>query len=140
MNENEKIVLDFLEVFHTSNPDWVQMASFLAADAYYHVRVPDSEKFVGPDNIRHEIETQFKLYEDCICEIHSVGSNDNHVFMERTDHVTMKHNGRRVSAQICCAFEVNAAGKITAWRDYYDAAAVYKQIGLSEEDLYKLAD
>lgn len=139
MATNEEIVLEFLDVFHTSDPDWARMEAYLANDAYYHVRVPASEKFEGVQAIRNEIETQFKLYEDCVCEVHAYASHGSNVLMERTDHVTMRHNGARVSARICCIFELNDDGKIVAWRDYWDPAPVYEQIGLSEQSLYDTA-
>ncbi|WP_082635215.1 limonene-1,2-epoxide hydrolase family protein [Sphingobium baderi] len=90
--------------------------------------------------MRKAIETQFKLYEDCVCRIHAVGASGPFVFTERTDHVTMRHNGKRVSARMSGVFELDARGKITAWRDYYDPVPVYRQIGLSEQELYATAE
>jgi len=52
----------------------------------------------------------------------------------------MRHNGKRVSARMSGVFELDARGKITAWRDYYDPVPVYRQIGLSEQELYATAE
>jgi limonene-1,2-epoxide hydrolase len=51
----------------------------------------------------------------------------NIVFHERVDSVRMK-NGKTASIPVAGVFEVDDAGKITCWRDYFDLTTFTKQI------------
>jgi limonene-1,2-epoxide hydrolase len=52
----------------------------------------------------------------------------NVVFNERVDTIVMK-NGKTAAIPVAGMFEVNDAGKIKVWRDYFDLASFTKQIG-----------
>jgi limonene-1,2-epoxide hydrolase len=52
----------------------------------------------------------------------------NTVFNERVDTIVMK-NGKTASIPVAGMFEVNDAGKIKVWRDYFDLASFTKQLG-----------
>src|SRR5216684_4476792 len=49
------------------------------------------------------------------------------VFNERVDTIRMK-NGKTAAIPVAGMFELNDAGKITCWRDYFDLATFTKQI------------
>ncbi|HKV55373.1 MAG TPA: limonene-1,2-epoxide hydrolase family protein, partial [Candidatus Binataceae bacterium] len=51
----------------------------------------------------------------------------NVVFNERVDTIRMK-NGKSAAIPVAGVFELNDAGQITAWRDYFDLATYTKQI------------
>jgi len=51
----------------------------------------------------------------------------NLVFNERVDTIRMK-NGKSAAVPVAGVFELNDAGKITSWRDYFDLATFTKQI------------
>jgi limonene-1,2-epoxide hydrolase len=51
----------------------------------------------------------------------------NVVFNERVDTITMK-NGKKADIPVAGMFEVDGAGKIKIWRDYFDLASFTKQI------------
>jgi limonene-1,2-epoxide hydrolase len=51
----------------------------------------------------------------------------NTVFNERVDTIKMK-NGKGADIPVAGIFELNDAGKITSWRDYFDLATFTKQI------------
>jgi limonene-1,2-epoxide hydrolase len=51
----------------------------------------------------------------------------NLVFNERVDTIRMK-NGKSAAIPVVGIFELNDAGKITSWRDYFDMATFNKQI------------
>jgi limonene-1,2-epoxide hydrolase len=51
----------------------------------------------------------------------------NLVFNERVDTIRMK-NGKTAAIPVAGVFELNDAGKITSWRDYFDLATFTKQI------------
>jgi limonene-1,2-epoxide hydrolase len=50
----------------------------------------------------------------------------NLVFNERIDTIKMK-NGKSAAIPVAGVFELNNAGKITSWRDYFDLATFTKQ-------------
>src|SRR3546814_11638484 len=62
---------------------------------------------------------------------HAIVSSNNHVVLERTDYVTVTQNQRRAGVRICAVFEFDDAGKITAWREYWDKAHCAEQMGFT---------
>lgn len=129
---NEEKVLAFLKSFHDPNsPDLEHTVSFFAEDGYYQALVPATGRLHGRLAIRQALEKQFTSYRDLICEIHSIGSNDTQVFTERSDHVTLLlHDGRRVASRVCAVFDLNEAGLIVGWREYWDTGNVLQQMGV----------
>ena len=51
----------------------------------------------------------------------------NTVFNERVDTIVMK-NGKKADIPVAGMFELNDAGKIKVWRDYFDLGTFTKQI------------
>jgi limonene-1,2-epoxide hydrolase len=51
----------------------------------------------------------------------------NVVFNERVDTLVMK-NGKKADVRVAGMFELNDAGKIKVWRDYFDLATFTKQV------------
>jgi limonene-1,2-epoxide hydrolase len=51
----------------------------------------------------------------------------NLVINERVDTIRMK-NGKTAAVPVAGVFELNDAGKVTSWRDYFDIATFTKQI------------
>jgi limonene-1,2-epoxide hydrolase len=51
----------------------------------------------------------------------------NLVLNERVDTIRMK-NGKTAAIPVAGVFELNDAGKITCWRDYFDLASFTKQM------------
>ena len=52
----------------------------------------------------------------------------NVVFNSRIDSITMK-NGKKADIPVAGMFELDDAGRIKVWRDYFDLASFTKQIG-----------
>ncbi|HTT77471.1 MAG TPA: SgcJ/EcaC family oxidoreductase [Candidatus Binataceae bacterium] len=52
---------------------------------------------------------------------------DNTVFNERVDTLTMK-NGKSAAIPVAGMFELDNAGKIKVWRDYFDLGTFTKQV------------
>jgi limonene-1,2-epoxide hydrolase len=132
----ESIVVDFLNSIHQSpRPDFDRLQSFFTANGTYHALVPASRVERGSLAIRQALEKQFDTYVDCECEIHNIGSSATHVFTERSDHVTMLHDRRRMASRVCAVFKLNEQDKIVEWREYWDTGDILKQTGLSREQL-----
>ncbi len=59
-------------------------------------------------------------------EIVKTVHDGNVVFNERVDEIVME-NGKKVDVPVVGMFELNEAGKIKVWRDYFDLATFTKQ-------------
>ncbi|MDB6063589.1 MAG: hypothetical protein JWM78_3692 [Verrucomicrobiaceae bacterium] len=131
---NEKHVQAFLEKFHeSSKPDWAVLMEYFADDAHYQPLVPMRDPVQGKKAISAELERQYQFYKDCECVIHSIGSGDSKVFTERTDTVTLLHNGQKVAARLNAVFDIATDGRIKGWREYYDSGDMQKQLGVTAE-------
>jgi limonene-1,2-epoxide hydrolase len=60
-------------------------------------------------------------------EIRHLAVSGNAVLTERVDRLTIQ--GKPVELPVMGTFEVNAAGKLQAWRDYFDLGQLMKQMG-----------
>lgn len=61
-------------------------------------------------------------------EIRGLAANGDLVFSERIDHHFDSKGVENLTPRICGVMEVRG-GKITAWRDYFDAAALLAALG-----------
>jgi limonene-1,2-epoxide hydrolase len=93
---------------------------------------------VGRDGIRSELERQYKFYSDCKCVIHRVGIGENCVFTERTDTVTLNHNGQEVETRLNAVFDMDAENRIIFWREYYDSGDLAKKLGVTLEQFKQI--
>jgi limonene-1,2-epoxide hydrolase len=100
--------------------------SRMAADARYQVHAGD-DPFVGHDAIRAELLRQASGMSDVRNEIVTIGSVRQIVFTERLDSLVV--NNKSLTVHIAGVFEVDAAGKIAAWRDYFNSAEIAVQFG-----------
>jgi limonene-1,2-epoxide hydrolase len=64
---------------------------------------------------------------DVRLEIVTIGSADNVVFMERVDSMLVR--GKPLTCHIAAVLEIDAKGKIAAWREYLDSREVSVQVG-----------
>jgi limonene-1,2-epoxide hydrolase len=119
----EKIVTDFCNAWPRMNVD--ELLAFFTDDAVYH-NIP-FEPAKGKAAIKEVFNTlilpvakslHFKV-------LHSA-SNGNVVFNERVDVFDLG-NGKTISLPVAGVFEVTGS-KISAWRDYFDAAMYTKQM------------
>lgn len=130
---NEQIVRDFLALFHTKTLDVVALRSMLADDARYQPIVPIAPIRQGADAICGEMERQYKLYDECACDILHVAVNRNTVFTERVDTVRQLANGQKTTTNVVGVFDIDAQGKITWWREYWDALDCASQLGIDDK-------
>jgi limonene-1,2-epoxide hydrolase len=97
----------------------------MAADARYQIHAGD-DPFVGHDAIRAELLRQASRMSEIRNEIVTIGSVGQIVFTERLDSFTM--NDKSLTVHIAGVFEVDAAGKIAAWRDYFNSGEIAAQV------------
>jgi limonene-1,2-epoxide hydrolase len=136
----EAPVLEILHLFDANDfrPNLERVLALFAKDATYQINVPARDKLVGRDAIVSELKRQAGDYEDCVCEILTVVSNDRFVVTERVDHVTMLHDGKRVSNPLLAIFEINDDGLIQNWREYWDALSLSVRMGVDPGHMQQL--
>ncbi|MFE7801035.1 nuclear transport factor 2 family protein [Nocardia sp. NPDC057440] len=108
-----------------SDPDPDTISAFFAEDAVYH-NIP-MEPIHGRTAIRDFIAGFLTTFDAIDFDIHHQVVNGNVVMNERTD--TLRGNGRDTPLPVMGVFEVTD-GAITAWRDYFDMAAIHRAFGL----------
>jgi limonene-1,2-epoxide hydrolase len=115
MADAKTIVQHFCDAWAKGNLD--DLMAFFADDAVYH-NIPVAP-VTGKAAIRATIEGFTTGVEAVVFETHRIAVDGNAVFTERDDIFTFT-NGTRVSLPVAGVFEVDADGKISAWRDYFD--------------------
>jgi limonene-1,2-epoxide hydrolase len=65
-------------------------------------------------------------------EILNLAVQGNVAFAERIDHVRRADGSLLVSVPVTGVFEFNRNGKITAWREYFDATGSLRAMGLPD--------
>lgn len=98
-----------------------QVLALFADGAAYHMNAWQ-QPHVGYAAISAELDRQAALFADLRSELVHVGGDDRHAFVERLDHMTI--GGKPVTLHFAGAFDFDDAGKIVAWRDYFDMSEV----------------
>jgi limonene-1,2-epoxide hydrolase len=126
--DSEHTIVEFLSFFDVEKPDLARMMTYFAPDARYLSRVRHAEPAKGHAAISADLADQFSRYKDCQCKITSMASNGSQVFTERADTVTMLGGGKKVTVLVCAVFNLDPAGKITYWREYWDMGDIVAQM------------
>jgi limonene-1,2-epoxide hydrolase len=113
---NDALIREFLAAWERRDTDFI--VGCFADDGVYH-SVP-LVPIVGKEAIR-EFVAGFASVPPGHLEIRHQVASATVVLNERTDHLTM--NGRPVTLPICGVFEIEA-GRIKAWREYFDLGPV----------------
>jgi limonene-1,2-epoxide hydrolase len=118
----EKVVSDFCTAWTRLNAE--EIMSFFTDDAVYHnIPMPPAK---GKDVIRKTITGLLKGTVSCKFDILHTATAGNIVMNERVD--SFEANGKHVSLPVMGVFEITDAGKIKAWRDYFDVEMYMKQL------------
>jgi limonene-1,2-epoxide hydrolase len=130
----EKIVTDFIGQFRDSWPEDLEATlQVLAEDAYYQIVVPTIAPIRGRDHILAELNMMKAKIGPQRHEMKTIGSGGSSVFTERVDH--SQRNGKWSQIPLVAVFEVNAAGKISAWREYLDLVHISSEHGITPQAL-----
>jgi len=119
---NEQTVREFLAAWPRKNVD--ELMSYFTDDAVYH-NVPVSP-VKGKDEIRKVFDGFVHAFGIELIVVNAAASG-NVVFTERIDRFDM--NGKQFDLPVNGVFELRA-GKIAAFRDYFDLASFEKPSGL----------
>ena len=134
-NEIEKIVVDFIHAAYGDRMDVEAMTALISDDFVWQLHVPLSPVVIGRDAARAELEKHSQLSTGMIegSEIRTIVSNEDTVVVERVDVNAM--NGVAVTFNVVAIFEVRD-GKITHWREYWDAFHVARQLGIDPSIMF----
>jgi limonene-1,2-epoxide hydrolase len=120
--KNEEVVRSFCAAF--ARRDIGELLGYFTPDAIYH-NMP-MEPVQGLDAIRSTFEMFVKPADKVEFEILNMASIDDVVLNERIDRFVM--GGRHIVLPVAGVFVIRA-GKIAAWRDYFDMQAYMRQTG-----------
>jgi len=122
MADNEAIVRAFLAAW--SERDARKLADFFSEDT---VVWNDARNTVrGREALHEHFGAHLSVITDCDIEVTQTAVSGNFVFTERVDRLTIA--GAPITLPVTGVFEVNDAGEITAWRDYFDLSDVMRQL------------
>ncbi|WP_431972683.1 nuclear transport factor 2 family protein [Nocardia sp. bgisy134] len=125
MTSPDELVRAMCQSWSDLDPDPDRISSYFAEDAVYH-NIP-MEPIVGRAAIRDFIAGFLSSFDAIDFDIHHQVTSGDIVMNERTD--TLRGNGRDTPLPVMGVFEVHD-GAITAWRDYFDMAAVDRAFGV----------
>ena len=117
-----QIVTDFCNAVPRRNVE--ELVGFFSADAVYH-NIPIAP-VSGRDAIAATLRGFIDPATDASFEVLSLAANGRKVLTERIDRFTI--NGKQIAIPVMGTFEIDAQGKISAWRDYFDLAQFTKQM------------
>jgi limonene-1,2-epoxide hydrolase len=118
----EKVVSDLFAAWTRLDVDAIM--SYFAEDAVWD-NVPMSPA-KGHSAIRDMTAGFLKDTTTFSAKILRTVHEGNVIFNERVDSITMK-NGKKADIPVAGMFELNDAGKIKVWRDYFDLGTFTKQ-------------
>lgn len=114
------IIEDFIDAWNRLDMNAIEAA--MAPDIFYH-NIP-MEPVIGIEGFR-SFMAQLPA-ESAHWELHAIAVNGPFVLTERTDNFTLT-GGKSLSIRVMGTFEIEA-GKIKAWRDYFDLAEMSDQM------------
>jgi len=114
MSESTRVVTDFIESFNSI--DLEKIMSFFEKDAVYHNIPVDSVQ--GTDAIRTGLQGFMGMATQVEWVLHNIAESENGtVLTERTDRFLVGE--KWIELPVMGIFEIEA-GRIRAWRDYFD--------------------
>lgn len=116
----DELITEFCKRWASPNPD--ELAGYFAEDAVYH-NIP-MDPVQGRQAITEFIAGFTAAFDGIDFQVHRQVSDGRLVMNERTD-VLRRKDGGEVPLPVMGVFEVHD-GKIAAWRDYFDMAAITK--------------
>ena len=119
----EKIIRAFCEAVPRRDP--AELAGYFSDDAVYH-NIPIAP-VTGPAEIEKVLQQFLGPASEAQFEILSIAASGNAVLTERMDRFRI--GDKRIELPVMGTFEVDADGKISAWRDYFDMNQFTSQMG-----------
>ncbi len=105
--------------------DFAAVAAHCSADCVYDDVPYDAATVTGPDAIRAKLELGLGTLERIPTTIHELLESGDTMMVERTE-VWHHPTGERATLKVAAVFKFRD-GKITLWRDYWDAKTLFDQ-------------
>ena len=115
----ENLVREFFDCWHRFDLDGA--LSHISEECRFRPD-PNAETLAGKTAIRAKWAKYIELMRSYDCEYGPVTQAGNIVFCERLE-IVGSSRGYEMRVPIVGVFEIDDAGKIAAWRDYYDTAS-----------------
>ncbi|QIB51456.1 MULTISPECIES: nuclear transport factor 2 family protein [Pseudomonas] len=129
----EEIIREFCAAWGdgtaTSRPQLDTILNMMSEDAVWQLWVPGGPVIRGRAALRDEIQRQMSYVTHNHCVIRNMVSSDSIVMTERDDYAVS--SGKPMPHSMVAVYELDAEGKITAWREYLDTADLAKKKGVS---------
>jgi limonene-1,2-epoxide hydrolase len=120
--DNESAVRAFLAAWNDDGGK--RLGDFFADDAVMQMMPRDP--IAGRNAIAEELTNQAGWASDFDLRVLTLASTGNTVLAERLDRFVM--GGKTIEVPVVGVFEVDGAGKFTAWRDYFDWNRMMEQV------------
>lgn len=118
----ESIVREFCTAF--ARQDLAELLGFFAEGAVYHnIPLPPAE---GLAAIEATLKQFLNPSGEAEFRVRHLAASGQAVLTERVDVLTI--GGKRIEIPVMGTFEVDADGKIAAWRDYFDMGMLQAQL------------
>jgi len=118
----ENIVREFLDSFIEG--DVAVSVNYLAEDASYYFNAWH-EPITGVETLRADFERQAAGWSGFHYDLLNIASTATVVLIERIDRG--QSQGKDLAVHTVGVFEIDEAGKISSWRDYWDPKEVETQ-------------
>ena len=104
--------------------DMAHMATYFAEDCVYEdVPIGEAATARGPAAVQAKLEGGFQDVDKLVNTLHEIVEQDGTVLVERTE-VWHHPTGEEVPLPVMTVIKLDAAGKFTLWRDYWDMATL----------------
>jgi len=105
--------------------DFAAVAAHCSDDCVYEDVPYEAATVTGPGAIRAKLEMGLGMLERLPTTIHELLEGDDTIMIERTE-VWHHPTGERATLRVAAVFKFRD-GKITLWRDYWDAPTLFSQ-------------
>ena len=133
----EEIIREFCAAWGdgtaTSRPQLDTILNMMSEEAVWQLWVPGGPVIRGRAALRDEIQRQMSYVTHNHCVIRNIVSSDSIVMTERDDYAVS--SGKPMPHSMVAVYELDAEGKITAWREYLDTADLAKKKGVALEQV-----
>ncbi|MEH6386327.1 MAG: nuclear transport factor 2 family protein [Pseudomonas profundi] len=133
----EEIIREFCAAWGdgtaTSRPQLDTILNMMSEEAVWQLWMPGGPVIRGRAALRDEIQRQMSYVTHNHCVIRNIVSSDSIVMTERDDYAVS--SGKPMPHSMVAVYELDAEGKITAWREYLDTADLAKKKGVVLEQV-----
>jgi len=118
---------DFLAAWE--HPQLEEFLRFFSEDAVFEDGARQRQCH-GIDAIKAELEEQM-TFGSVVIRVNALVSDGRTVMVERVDRFDF--GGKPLAVAVVGVFEVDASGRISRWREYYDLKSVSEQLEATEK-------